>query len=57
MDFFTFFFYLNDLWFVAGTDGENLEKTTASPEQFLVGIETHDTNKKGWTAASKDDQL
>ena len=50
-------FYLDNLWFVAGADRENFEQATTGPEQLLVGVETHDTNKKGWSTTSQDDQL
>ena len=48
---------LNNLWLVAGADGEDLEESTAGPQQFLVGIESHDPHQVHWTSTGQDYQL
>ena len=49
--------HLDNLWFVTGADGEDLEQATASPEQFLVGVEPHDAHQQGRPTTGKDNQL
>ena len=49
--------YLHYLWLVAGTDREDFEQATASPEQLLIGIEPHDTYQVHWTTTGQDYQL
>jgi hypothetical protein len=48
---------LHYLWLVAGTDREDFEQATASPEQLLIGIEPHDTYQVHWTTTGQDYQL
>ena len=48
---------LNNLWLVAGADGEDLEESTAGPQQFLIGIEPHDPDQVHRTSAGQDYQL
>lgn len=49
--------YLNYLWFVAGTDRQYFEQATASPQQFLIGVESHDAHQIDRSTTSQDDQL
>lgn len=38
--------YLHNLWFVAGTDRQHFQNSTAGPEQLLVGVQSHDTHQQ-----------
>lgn len=47
--------YLNYLRFVAGTDRQHFEQTTASPQQFLIGVQSHDAHQVDRATAGQDD--
>ena len=49
--------YLHNLWLVAGADRENLEKTTARPQQFLIRVQSHDPYQIDRATAGQDYQL
>ena len=49
--------YLDYLRLVAGADREHFKETGAGPQQFLVGVQSHDAHQVHRATAGQDDQL
>ena len=48
---------LDNLGLITGANGEHFEEPTTRPQQFLIGVESHDSHEQGWATTGKDDEL